>query len=96
MTLHIAMHMGSVRHVGTRTAPRLQAFDKCYDGSIKAHEEDDGTSRIEITCAGCAGHLGHVFKGEGFTETGERHCANSRSLQFVKGKIDKAEVKLNV
>ena len=51
------------------------AFDKCYEGSITAKAEDDGTNRIEIVCAGCNGHLGHVFKGEGFTETGERHCA---------------------
>lgn len=72
------------------------AFDKCYEGSVTAKAEDDGTGRIEIVCAGCNGHLGHVFKGEGFTQTGERHCANSRSLQFVKAKVDKAEVKLNV
>ena len=72
------------------------AFDKCYEGSIIAKPEDDGTGRVEIVCASCKGHLGHVFKGEGFTETGERHCANSRSLQFVKAKVDKAEVKLNV
>ena len=51
------------------------AFDKCYEGSITAKAEDDGTNRIEIVCASCNGHLGHVFKGEGFTETGERHCA---------------------
>jgi len=74
------------------------AFDKCYDGAITAKTEDDGTDRVEIVCSSCKGHLGHVFTGEGFTETGERHCANSRSLQFVKAKpeVGKAEVKLGV
>ena len=62
------------------------AFDKCYDGAVVHRPEDDGTDRIEITCGNCGGHLGHVFVGEGFTETGQRHCVNSRSLQFVKAK----------
>jgi peptide-methionine (R)-S-oxide reductase len=70
------------------------AFDKCYAGSITAKPEDDGTDRVEIVCSKCNGHLGHVFTGESFTETGERHCANARSLQFVKAKIDQPEVKL--
>jgi len=70
------------------------AFDKCYTDSIKAKPEDDGTGRVEITCATCGGHLGHVFTGEGFTATDERHCANSRSLQYVKAKVFKDEVAL--
>jgi hypothetical protein len=40
--------------------------------------------RIEITCSNCGGHLGHVFKGEGFpTPTDERHCVNSVSIKHV-------------
>ncbi|OAY45289.1 peptide methionine sulfoxide reductase B5 [Manihot esculenta] len=59
------------------------AFFEGLPGAIARNPDPDGR-RIEITCAACGGHLGHVFKGEGFpTPTDERHCVNSVSLKFV-------------
>ena len=63
------------------------AFDKCYKGSIKTDVDDSlGVRRIEIMCNSCDGHLGHIFEGERFTSTNERHCVNSISIKFIKGK----------
>ena len=58
------------------------AFDKEVPGAVKRLPDPDGM-RIEVECANCGGHLGHVFMGEGFTPTNARHCINSISMKFV-------------
>ncbi len=63
-------------------------YDPAKAENVRTRKDTSlGVTRIEVTCAKCEGHLGHVFEGEGFnTPTDKRYCINGGGLKFVPAK----------
>ena len=73
------------------------AFDKIVEGAVVTQTDSSlGMQRVEIMCGGCGGHLGHVFEGEGFTQSMERHCVNSLSVKYVDAPLPDGSTEVKV
>ena len=88
-------HADGIYHCAACDAPLFKSDNKFDSGSgwpsfwlpvapdaIEAHEDTThGMRRVEVTCATCGAHLGHVFP-DGPRPTGLRYCINGASLDF--------------
>lgn len=90
-------HEEGVYHCAACNTPLFTSDKKFESGSgwpsfwlpvspeaIEANEDNSmGMRRIEVTCAKCGAHLGHLFP-DGPKPTGMRYCINGTSLDFSK------------
>ena len=75
-----------LRQAGTEPAFRGEYTDTKTQGVYSCRAcgaELFRSERVEVRCATCGSHLGHVFEGEGYdTPTDQRYCINSISLRL--------------
>jgi peptide-methionine (R)-S-oxide reductase len=68
-------------------------FQHVDQDAITTYQDSSlGRVRTEMRCAGCDGHLGHIFQDAPQTPTGTRHCVNGFALVFVPEGEDVVDV----